>query len=366
VGILDKFRPKWFVWENVPGVLSSNGGRDLGSFLGAVVELGYGFSYRVLDSQYIGGSRAVPQRRRRVFVVGCFGDWESSAKVLFEPKSLQRNYKQSRKEGKEIARDVIKCFAGNQSTDITSTLQTTCHDWSKSDGFNMISYAVDICPTITSSGAGFSRAGNSVTEHETYVATQPISFDERNIQFFSNQNFKTVPTLTATDNKGAKSIAFKIRGGCEGGGKGYLGSDEKAFTISTRQDQQIAIGIDTYNAAQSGNIAVTLTASGNSSTNSGPKVMQQIAPTLTTNDPSRSPQASEVTNQIAAVYSSSMAVRRLTPVECERLQGFPDSYTNIKDNCPDGPRYKALGNSMAVPCMKWIGERINKVQTMLN
>jgi DNA (cytosine-5)-methyltransferase 1 len=53
------------------------------------------------------------------------------------------------------------------------------------------------------------------------------------------------------------------------------------------------------------------------------------------------------------------AVRRLTPIECERLQGFPDDYTNIKENCPDGPRYKALGNSMAVPVMRWIGERIN-------
>jgi hypothetical protein len=57
-----------------------------------------------------------------------------------------------------------------------------------------------------------------------------------------------------------------------------------------------------------------------------------------------------------------MAVRRLTPTECERLQGFPDGYTNIKDKCPDGPRYKALGNSMAVPVMKWIGERIQMVE----
>jgi DNA (cytosine-5)-methyltransferase 1 len=83
-----------------------------------------------------------------------------------------------------------------------------------------------------------------------------------------------------------------------------------------------------------------------------------IAPSLTTNNPSRSPQASEVTQQVNAVYQASMAVRRLTPVECERLQGFPDGYTNIKTNCPDGPRYKALGNSMAVPVMKWIGQRI--------
>jgi DNA (cytosine-5)-methyltransferase 1 len=90
-----------------------------------------------------------------------------------------------------------------------------------------------------------------------------------------------------------------------------------------------------------------------------------VAPTITaTNDPSRSPQSSEVTQQVAAVHSAAMQVRRLTPVECERLQGFPDGYTNIpwrgKPESPDGPRYKALGNSWAVPVVRWIGERISR------
>ena len=88
-----------------------------------------------------------------------------------------------------------------------------------------------------------------------------------------------------------------------------------------------------------------------------------VAPSLTaTNDPSRSPQSAEVTQQVAAVHAATMTVRRLTPRECERLQGFPDDYTAIpwrgKAETPDGPRYKALGNSMAVNCMEWIGERI--------
>jgi DNA (cytosine-5)-methyltransferase 1 len=88
-----------------------------------------------------------------------------------------------------------------------------------------------------------------------------------------------------------------------------------------------------------------------------------VSPTLTaSNDPSRSPQSTEVTNQVAAVHSASMAVRRLTPVECERLQGFPDGYTNIPwrkaAESPDGPRYKALGNSWAVPVVAWLGQRI--------
>ena len=88
-----------------------------------------------------------------------------------------------------------------------------------------------------------------------------------------------------------------------------------------------------------------------------------LAPTLTaSNDPSRSPQSTEITNQVAAVHAASMVVRRLTCVECERLQGFPDEYTNIpwrkQPTAPDGPRYKALGNSWAVPVVRWIGERI--------
>src|SRR3546814_17639217 len=84
LAIADRYRPRWAVWENVPGVLSSNGGRDFGTFLGALGELGYGFAYRVLDAQHFG----VPPRRRRVFVVGYLGDWRPAAAVLFERESL--------------------------------------------------------------------------------------------------------------------------------------------------------------------------------------------------------------------------------------------------------------------------------------
>lgn len=319
-GILDKFRPKWFVWENVPGVLSSGKGRDFGSFLGAVVELGYGFSYRVLDAQYFG----VAQRRRRVFVVGHLGDWRPTAKVLFESESLRRDIKPSRKKGETTTTTFVPSIA--------NCLQTTSNDYSRADGFNMIAtkisgpltardykgisaddcnsdmakmvaetyYVAPKCPTITSSGSGYSRAGNAVTEHETYVAH-----------------------------------AFKVRGGSGNGGKGYLGQDEQAFTLSTVQDQQVAVfeshGQDCrYNELK--NVSSTVSATYGTGGGNIPLV------------------------------KNSMAVRRLTPVECERLQGFPDNYTNIKDNCPDGPRYKALGNSMAVPVMRWIGNRIQMVE----
>ena len=239
--ILDRFRPKWFIWENVPGVLSSSGGRDFGSFLGAVSELGYGFAYRVLDAQHFG----VAQRRRRVFVVGHIGGWQAPAEVLFESESLSGDIEKSR----QTRQDLAKCLTTGIGTRYDG----------ESDTF--VTYAAQTFPTLLSSAAGVSRTGNENTEDTQYIAH-----------------------------------AFKVRGGCDGGGKGYLGADESAFTLSTHQDQQIF---------------------------------------------------------------HKMAVRRLTPIECERLQGFPDNYTNIKENCPDTPRYKAMGNSMAVPVMRWIGERIN-------
>lgn len=270
--ILNKFRPKWCIWENVPGVLSSNKGRDFGAFLGALVELGYGWSYRVLDAQNFG----VAQRRRRVFVVGCIGGWEPSAKILFESESLSRNIKQSEKAREETA----KCL----TTRIRNDYETE----------SFVTHVAEKCPTLLASGAGFSRPGNTVTEHETYIA---LGFntnarpDEMN---FLNQQSNT---LTASQNSGVA---------CIGG-----------------QHPNAAIG-------------------------------EEISPTLT--------------NAMGAggghvPIIGNMAVRRLTEVECERLQGFPDNYTNIRENCPSGARYKALGNSMAVPVMRWIGERINKYES---
>lgn len=85
--LADCLRPRWVLWENVPGVLSSNGGRDFGSFIGGLGECGYGWAYRVLDAQHFG----LAQRRKRVFVVGCLGDWRRACAVLFEPASLRGN-----------------------------------------------------------------------------------------------------------------------------------------------------------------------------------------------------------------------------------------------------------------------------------
>ena len=187
VGILDKFRPKWCIWENVPGVLSSGGGRDFGSFLGALGEVGYGWAYRVLDAQYFG----VPQRRRRVFVVGCLGDWKSAAEVLFDPHSLSGNTKKGGKTRKRVAYPIADCAptlcardykgVGNyevagggkliMTEKVSPTLQTSCNDYSRADGFTMMVYEThpadsrvkemgDTCQTVTSrwgTGGGMCR-----------------------------------------------------------------------------------------------------------------------------------------------------------------------------------------------------------------
>jgi DNA (cytosine-5)-methyltransferase 1 len=108
-------------------------------------------------------------------------------------------------------------------------------------------------------------------------------------------------------------------------------------TLQAKNPMAVAVGTDLYNGNITGDVAAIMGTPGSSSNASGPTVMQ------------------------------SMAVRRLTPVECERLQGFPDSYTDIKSKnkpTPDGPRYKALGNSMAVPVMAWIGQRIEQVEAI--
>jgi DNA (cytosine-5)-methyltransferase 1 len=305
LAMADHFKPKWLLWENVPGVLSSNGGKDFASLLQGLAELGYGFAYRVLDAQHFG----VPQRRRRVFVVGCLGDWRSAAKVLFEPESLCRNITPSREKGKEIANCLTKSPSSYGS-----------YNPARSEGNAVI--CADLAPTITSSGAGWSRTGNVATEPDTYVAFTTEQTPKASIDL--------AHTLTSSNYKHNQCVAFKVRGGCEGGGKGYLGSDELAFTLSKNQDQQIAVSCDTFNCTTQDDFTSTIT----TKTSHMPKVLENIK------------------------------VRRLTPMECERLQGFPDNYTNTPTSS-DSTRYKALGNSMAVPVMKWIGNRIQGVENGL-
>ncbi len=318
VGILDKFRPKWCIWENVPGVLSSNKGRDFGAFLGALGELSYGWAYRVLDAQNFG----VAQRRRRVFVVGCLGGWESAAKVLFESESLSGNIKQSGKEKQKIARGFVPSVA--------NCLQTTSNDYSRADGFNMIAYEnhgtdsrvkeVSISPTVT---ARWGTGGNNVP---LAMQSSLIGRDKGGPNGVGVSDNNTMYTLTKTD---VHAVATSFNVNARPDEMKFL--QEQSNTLTASQNSGVVIG--------SSEISGTLRA------NRGSGWRSNGTP-------------------VEAVAIQNMAVRRLTEVECERLQGFPDNYTNIKENCPSGARYKALGNSMAVPVMRWIGERINNYERL--
>jgi DNA (cytosine-5)-methyltransferase 1 len=335
VGILDKFRPKWCVWENVPGVLSSNRGRDFGAFLGALGELGYGWSYRVLNAEYFG----VAQRRRRVFVVANFGNWELAAKVLFESESLRWDIKKGRGKKQEASDNVAPSVGalcardykgiGNQYVsegkciveqkplyvpDIANCLQTTCDDYSRADGFNMIAF-----------------------ENSRRDGVRVFGDVSNTLQSFMGTGGGNVPCVALAEN----TIGRQPQNG--GNGDGFT-ENGPMYTLNATGVHGVAYSFDSLasNSMKSAN------------PHSGCREVD-LAKTIDTTDPSPSK------NQGGIGILQNMAVRKLTPVECERLQGFPDNYTNIKENCPDGPRYKALGNSMAVPVMKWIGERIANV-----
>jgi hypothetical protein len=198
-------------------------------------------------------------------------------------------------------------------------------------------------------GLGIGQPGdpmNTLTNGDRHAVAQPIVY-ERHDQDARLKEVSVAPTLHAKSDNTCDlpvvlhpntAVAYNISPG-----KGELKDDIHVT------DAHVSKTIDASNsnpAMHQGGVAI-------------------VSPTLTaSNDPSRSPQSTEVTNQVAAIHAVSMAVRRLMPVECERLQGFPDNYTNIpwrkKPESPDGPRYKALGNSWAVPVVAWIGKRIHE------
>jgi DNA (cytosine-5)-methyltransferase 1 len=304
LAIAQRHRPRWIVWENVPGVLSSNGGRDFGTFLGALGELGYGFAYRVLDAQWFG----VAQRRRRVFVVGYFGDWQRPAQVLFESESVRRDTPPSREARKGTAAIIEDGAPVGGIPDVAETLIATDHK-----------------------GPGHNRDHNFVA--------QPIGFGAQMSE--PQTDVDLMQTLNANNPMAvAQPVAFTR---CDNGQDAQVdvtptmrcGSNYSAHLAVA---QPVATDIKQVQWASGG---------GN--------LENDTAQALRSN--------AEHNYQFARI---AMQVRRLTPVECERLQGFPDNYTNIpwrkKPEAPDGPRYKALGNSMAVPVMRWIGERINRLE----
>ena len=281
--IAARYRPQWLVWENVPGVLSSNGGRDFGAFLGMLGQLGYGFAYRVLDAQHFG----VPQRRRRVFVVGCLGDWRRAAAVLFERHSLSGHPAPRREAGQRVAPTIAGCANGGGANgpgrDVDSVESLILEPLCVATGQAGAEIGADMAPTLN-------------CNHEAPYIAHTL----RGEGFDASED----GTGRGTPLVAVPAIGVSLRGR-EGGGTAELGDE----------------------------VGNCLRASGGG----GDK----------------------------AHVLASMQVRRLTPRECERLQGFPDGHTDVPSAngkpAADGPRYKALGNSWAVPVARWVGERIEAV-----
>ena len=464
-----RIRPRWIVWENVPGVLSADGGRAFGAFLGALVELGYGFAWRVLDAKHFG----VPQRRRRVFLVARdSGDWKSCAEVLLEPAGLPWNHPTSGSPWKNFASNAAHGVgAGGKwwdGSDQSASMTTRCHDQFMPDKGN---FAAIVQPTI---GALDTHCGGTGRKHQSCCQGHFIPAVRSFTGTSHAQYAEGVGTLRASggDLGGGSETIVSIQGnliGRETGGPQGVGVsvNEPMYTLTKADVHAVAIrtantnanghgvaenvthtldgaqgqaiahafystggthGLETHSEISpplkvgttlgipSGvavahtinthavcialdeelnptvNIAGTVTRGGDGGRHAAVCISVDdqcnarpnqnnplrahgsseafvcVSPTLTaSNDPSRSPQSSEVTAQIASVVQATngMIVRRLTPVECERLQGFPDNWTLVPYRgkpASDGPRYKALGNSMAVPCMAWIGARIAMVE----
>ena len=375
-GILDRFRPQWFVWENVPGVLSSNGGRDFGSFLGALAELGYGFAYRVLDAQYFG----VAQRRRRVFVVGYLGDWRPAAEVLFERESVRGDSAPSREKRQEAARVVAPSLTASndpsrspQSSEVTqqvySVLQAT-ESVAKCliTKTRLDSETETLIPTYAIQGSMIGRSDNAgpqgdgineevcFTQNTTdrHAVAQPMAFTQNTrdeVRYINGDGAIAGALAAQSGMKQTNYIAQPMyMGNAEGGAK------EVPFLTCHNLGGTAGISNQTPLIGQP--MAFTCSEQSNSFAWEKP-----YAPTITA-------QTANDTSNIQKGVRVGMAVRRLTPVECERLQGFPDNYTNIPwrkaAESPDGPRYKALGNSMAVPVMAWIGKRIADYEQQIN
>jgi len=419
VGVL---RPSWVVWENVPGVLSSNGGRDFGTFLGALAELGYGFAYRILDAQWFG----VAQRRRRVFVVAHARDWRRAAAVLFERESLCGNpptrgatgqratgaaesgpggglvWRGGDQANSEHCIDhagTLNCDKGQQGGIVAFTkskrAQSTTDDETLVPG--------EVSPTMSCFDQGDTRATTVVAfTQNCRDEVRPINGDGQIAGALSAEagSHQTNYVAFAAPIQYAEQLGREKRQNGMG-----LGDDgDPMFTLETRQPHGVAqgftysgysnqpawmtgdrtdclpasghsdtshqvIGVVAFAQNQlgevrtNGDVMGTVNANQNASGRNTPMVAydSDTIGTLRSNTRNNSDPVTEAAMHVM----HGMAVRRLTPRECERLQGFRDNYTDVTYRgkpAADGPRYRALGNSMAVPVMAWIGKRIQMVE----
>jgi len=350
VRLAERLQPQWIVWENVPGVLSLDEGRAFGAFLGGLAELGYGFAYCVRDAQFFN----LAQRRQRVFVVGYLGDWRRAAAVLFERESLSWNPPPRREKGQGFAAATAPSLtASGRGVERTG----------ESRGQDPV---VAVAGTLNANG----KAAGSATQQDAEAGLLiPVAYGGNNtagpIDIATAVNAHGVPH-GRQDFESETFIAHTLKGegfdaSEDGTGRGVpLGPTARAFAqnqwnevremdIAGALASEPGMKQQTY-VRQSPAVAFQYKASASNSFNP-----TDVAPSL------------DVGKCDGMSTFARGAVRRLTPKECCRLQGFPDDYLDITYRgkpAADGPRYKALGNSMAVPVMRWIGERIELVEVI--
>ena len=323
VRILQEKQPRWFIWENVPGVLSSGGGADFKEIVRAFTSIGYGICWRLLDAQYIG----VPQRRRRVFIVGHLGDWRPSYRVLFEFKSLHGNIGKGGEKRKKYTRDT----EGNTGDTICNRMR----------GFG--DYVEDnVSSALLARDAKDAKDAKDLVCQSIHGTQDPIVSKEL-AHCLGRNNGQENAIVSIHENQRAEVTlndtcgALKTLGGKPGQGYPCVFRYSKSHR-QTYIDQRI------YNDGTTNTL------------NTGDGCSNQSTQNFVVPDPE---------------INRDGYVRKLTPLECERLQGFPDNWTQIAytkysaGDCPKGHRYRAMGNSMAVPVIRWIGERIVKVDNYL-
>ncbi|MDE1478357.1 DNA cytosine methyltransferase [Xenorhabdus bovienii] len=325
-------QPAIIVWENVPGVLSSKD-NAFGCFLaglagedeplqpagkkwtnaGCVFGSQRSIAWRVLDAQYFG----VAQRRRRVFVIASARKDFCPATVLLEPNSVRRNTPPCRKERKTIAGDVTQCLASGRET--VGTLLASSGSKQFLGNQEVLSGDFHIVIHPPENGSHWDSDCNP---HPTLNQSHSVGMSNQEI--FSQRGSGLISTY--------RMLSF-----------GEYRTDDISSTLKSRDEKSAT---DLVAISLAGNTINRAPKNGGNGIGYHP----EISYTLTT------------ANVHGVNYG--YTVRRLTPLECERLQGFPDNHTKIPwngkaaENCPDGHRYRAIGNSMAVPVMSWIGKRI--------
>ncbi|WP_394065384.1 DNA cytosine methyltransferase [Alcaligenes sp. WGS1538] len=386
--IAAKYRPRWLVWENVPGVLSSNRGRDFGAFLRMLGQLGYGFAYRVLDAQYFG----VPQRRRRVFVVGCLGDWRAAAAVLFERHSLSGDPAPRRETGQGLAADIAPSLvsSGRGVEQIGETRDQDpviavdgCGASLMAFGGNNTAGPIDVATALNVCA---SASGRMDFDSETFIAhsLRGEGFDAS--EDGTGRGTPIIPVPFDTTQITSKGNYSRPRAGdpCH---PLAAGAHAPAIAFDCKSSGQNGFGVEVE-------MASTLRAMSHAGSHANGGGHQAVAVALRGREAGATAEmGDEVGHALRASTGggdkphvlAQMQVRRLTPEECEALQAFPRNYTRIPwkagywpadkhsaeirdavaSMCPDGPRYKALGNSWCVTNVRWIGERIQQVNQIL-